>query len=149
MFNRGYAITSPGALLALLCFFLPWVLVSCGGQPVAEFSGWELASGAPVQTAFGPQEMEATPLFFAVPVGALAALGLALAASRRADMTTLDVIGPLLAGVLPLAVLLLRYMNARDEMLSSGLEVSLRFGLWGVLAGLLAIAAGAVVNRSS
>jgi hypothetical protein len=29
----------------ILCFFLPWVSVSCQGQPIVTFSGFQLAKG--------------------------------------------------------------------------------------------------------
>lgn len=32
--------------LALACFLLPWVTVSCGGQPLAQISGLQLATGS-------------------------------------------------------------------------------------------------------
>lgn len=34
-------------VLALLLFFMPWLVVSCNGQPLMEASGWQLATGNP------------------------------------------------------------------------------------------------------
>jgi len=44
--------------IALICFFLPWVNVSCQGQKVATFSGIHLVTGTTVEQPqmFGPAE---------------------------------------------------------------------------------------------
>lgn len=47
--DRGplfYNLARGAKLLALLCFFLPWVTVSCAGQELASMSGYELATGS-------------------------------------------------------------------------------------------------------
>lgn len=47
--DRGslfYNLARGAKLLALLCFFLPWVTVSCAGQELASMSGYELAAGS-------------------------------------------------------------------------------------------------------
>ena len=33
------------ALAVIVCFFLPWGTVSCGGQEIGTFDGWDLATG--------------------------------------------------------------------------------------------------------
>jgi hypothetical protein len=38
------AVSVPTALLGAVCFFLPWVQISCGGSHL-EFSGYEIATG--------------------------------------------------------------------------------------------------------
>ena len=36
---------APGLFGTLVLFFLPWVLTSCGNDPMREFNGWQLAIG--------------------------------------------------------------------------------------------------------
>jgi len=53
--------------LVILCFFLPWVTVSCGGQRIATFSGIQMVAGTTVEEPqmFGPpkkRKVEAEPL---------------------------------------------------------------------------------------
>lgn len=43
--NGLFNIARGAKLLALLCFFLPWVTVSCAGQPLITMSGYQLATG--------------------------------------------------------------------------------------------------------
>ena len=37
---------SIGAAIVIICFFLPWVSVSCSGTEIAQVSGWGLATGS-------------------------------------------------------------------------------------------------------
>ena len=43
--SNGHKVGSSGAGVAMLCFFLPWVMVSCGNQPIASFGGILLMLG--------------------------------------------------------------------------------------------------------
>lgn len=47
MFSSGGWMwaTRVAKVLALLFFFLPWLVVSCNGQPLVEASGYQLATG--------------------------------------------------------------------------------------------------------
>jgi hypothetical protein len=51
--TAGRGISGSGAASAILGFFLPWVLVSCMGEPVMPMSGYEIASGT-FSTVWGP-----------------------------------------------------------------------------------------------
>ena len=44
MIVRGHTISTSGAALAIICFFLPWVSQSCGNEPPRVRSGWELVT---------------------------------------------------------------------------------------------------------
>jgi len=46
---RASNIARIACLVALFGFLLPWVMVSCSGQPLGHFSGLELALGASVR----------------------------------------------------------------------------------------------------
>lgn len=70
----GNKIVGTGASVAVICFFLPWVLVSCGGQPVASISGWQLAAGGSISTGWGSQPIPSSPMLFLVLLAALASL---------------------------------------------------------------------------
>ena len=92
-------------LVALLCFFMPWILVSCSGNEIAHGSGWDMMIGHlhpsdqinGLQTQFGSEhsqrEMDRpAPEIFAIAAFAVIALGLALSFAmkkRGAAMTML------------------------------------------------------------
>src|SRR5689334_13618845 len=76
-------------LVALLAFFLPWILVSCSGNEIAHGSGWDMMVGHlhpsdqinGLQAQFGnehsQQQMDRpAPEIFAIAAFAVIALGL-------------------------------------------------------------------------
>jgi hypothetical protein len=86
-------------LVALLAFFLPWILVSCSGNEIAHGSGWDMMVGHlqpsdqinGLQAQFGnehsQQQMDRpAPEIFAIAAFAVIALGLlaSFAMKRRA-----------------------------------------------------------------
>jgi hypothetical protein len=126
---RGQTIATPGAVLALICFFLPWVSQSCGNQAPRVSSGWQL-------TADGDR------LVLLVPIGALAVLVLALAAWRRGYATRVDSLVSIGLGALALLFLLLKFGGRVPE----GATRDLLYGLWGVVAGNIVIVLGGIVH---
>lgn len=92
-------------LAALLCFFLPWILVSCSGNEIAHGSGWDMMVGHlhpsdqinNLQTQFGDAHSQSemdrpAPEIFAIAAFGVIALGLALSFAlkkRSAAMTML------------------------------------------------------------
>ena len=38
------------AVIVLICFFMPFVKISCGGQPIASITGLDLAIGKKIDT---------------------------------------------------------------------------------------------------
>jgi hypothetical protein len=44
--------------IIIICFFLPFVIVSCEGKTIQEFTGMQMAVGTTVQTFSGSQEEE-------------------------------------------------------------------------------------------
>lgn len=151
MFIKGYKLASPGSLVALLCFFLPWMLLSCNGQAVDEFSGAELASGAVVDTMLGSQPIDAMPMLWLIPIACLCVLLLAFLAGRRGTIAGADKILTFLLGLLPFVYLVLTIINMisspeLQEARQQGVSLTARFGLWGTLLGMLLVTIGAVMN---
>jgi uncharacterized membrane protein YphA (DoxX/SURF4 family) len=126
--------------LALLCFLLPFVTVSCNQQKVASFTGFQLVFGTTVQQPqmFGPpkeQRVDAEPLAAWAFVCCLVALGLAFAKSRKTE------IGAAVFAGISLVCLMQLKSKLQDEVLrqSSGfLQVNYESGFWIVVLAILA-----------
>ncbi len=79
---------SPAIFLAsILCFLLPFITVSCGGQKVGSFSGLQLATGTTVNQPqmFGPaqsEKVESEPMATIAILCAVAGLGLSFLRRR-------------------------------------------------------------------
>jgi hypothetical protein len=71
----GSKIVSIAATLALIGFFLPWVLVSCNGQPMVTMTGYQITTGGRIPTTYGLSDpLPAVPIL----IGTLGASALVL-----------------------------------------------------------------------
>lgn len=152
MVSNGHKVSTSGIALVILCFFLPWVLVSCGGMQF-RLTGSDLAFGREMSGTVS----EHNALLLVVPVGAVLALVLMLASwQRNALHRGLDGILTLLCGLVPIPVMLLTLnslMKPSVEMqginmgdLGGLYTYSMEIGFWGTILGLLLISAGGVMN---
>ncbi|MEZ4867540.1 MAG: hypothetical protein R3C14_39805 [Caldilineaceae bacterium] len=92
-------LISPAGLVTLICFFLPWITVSCGNMPViTNASAMELAQGITVNG----QSQEGDPLLYLLLVGAIILLlaGMKLWNARSALASTGALLGSLLVVVI-------------------------------------------------
>jgi hypothetical protein len=136
--SAGYKIASPGLILALLCFFLPWVLQSCGNQPLQEYSGLQLAMG----NGGGENGYNGNPFVLLTFVAIFVVLYFAIQSARRASLTARDGYGVLGTSALVLLFLFQQYLTTPDE----GVNREVLPGLWGYVLGWLLALIGGVVN---
>lgn len=136
--STGYKIASPGMIVALICFFLPWVMQSCGNQPMQEYSGQQLAMG----NGGGENGYNGNPLVLLTMIAVFVIIYFAIQSSRRAALTTRDTYGVVGTGVLVLLFLFQQFLTAPGE----GVNRQVLYGLWGYILGWLLILIGGVVN---
>ena len=126
--------------VSILCFFMPFVAVSCNGQRVATFTGVQLATGTTLEQPqmFGSpqkQKVEAEPL--AAVAGLCAILGLCFSFLPGAR----SAVAPALCGFAGVVVLLmLKSKLDADILKSGGGAFQLEYGAGFTLAILLFIA---------
>ena len=139
--SKGHKVGSSGAALAILCFFMPWILVSCGGQ-TTKVNGWDLASGTVIGSGFSAQQIEGKPILFLVLLAALAYF-----AFKRGSLTpVMDGYGLIALGAVPLLILFISFSGAKDQAAQQGVYLEYQIGLWGVVIGYIAAIAGGVLN---
>lgn len=133
---------SPAIFLAsVLCFLLPFITVSCGGQKVGSFSGLQLATGTTVNQPqmFGPaqsEKVESEPMATIAILCAVAGLGLSFL--RRMPLA------PAIAAAIGAMSLFLMKSRLDDKIVKQGqgvLQVDYNVGY--SLAVLLLIAGAA------
>lgn len=146
MFSKGSRIMGPAAALVLLCFFLPWITVSCAGQPVASLSGMELATGTQLPTG----ENTSSPQLFLVPIAALVVLSIILMMYQRRITVRVGALGAIIVSLIGLLPIVLEFITSRSSNVAgdfgSMITITPQIGLWGVILANLAIVAGAVVD---
>lgn len=137
MLPNGFKLGAPGAVLVILCFFLPWVLVSCGNETPKLQSGWDIGIGA------GSTEpgYHGNPFVFVILLTGLVVGTLAFSAFRRGHLNVLDGLVPIILGVVCLLFLYLQFGRPGE-----GVKIEYQPGFWGTVVGLLAIATGGVLN---
>lgn len=114
---------------SILCFFLPFLNVSCNGQKAASFTGVQLATGTSLEQPqmFGPprrQNVSPDPFTAFAGLCALIGLGLSLVGARVA-------IVPAISGVAGAVSLLLMKSRMDDQVLKQGhgmLQVNYEIG---------------------
>ncbi|MBZ5563573.1 MAG: hypothetical protein LAP13_14285 [Acidobacteriia bacterium] len=132
------------AIAALICFFLPWFQVSCGGVQAFSVSGWQLASGAEVLG----ERQGGHAYVLIVPLLLLALLVLLLVTLWQGRSRFTSAVPELVAGALCILVPVIEFFRLRAEVHGEGksalLGVFTRYGFWGMLVCGLALAAGGI-----
>ena len=147
--SKGNKISGSGAIIAFLCFFMPWVLVSCNDQPVATFNGWQLTFGGTVQTSFGPEPVSNSPILLLVLLAAVGTLALIYLVYRNRYTTRWPSRVMIGLATLSLLVMGLVFIGSKSQSApQSGvnLQVQLQYGFWGVVLANIAIIVGALQN---
>ena len=122
-------------LLALICFFLPFVSVSCQGGKLMTFSGMQLVTGTTVQEPqmfepAKPRKIESEPLAVLAFLCGLLGLVFSLVAKNKGKT-----VAAVLAGLGAVALLTLK-SRVENEVLKEAdglLRADFETGYWGTL----------------
>ncbi len=144
----GKVISGPAAVLLIAFFFFPWILVSCEGTPLGEFSGYQLAMGTPPESVAGliaAEDVPAEPILFAVPLAGVISLILLAVTLWKADFEQHAAWEQIVLATASLVILLLEWWQWGQKS-DPALEVTARPALWMSFIALLALIAGAVID---
>ncbi|MCB0128565.1 MAG: hypothetical protein KDE58_40145 [Caldilineaceae bacterium] len=128
-------LISPMGLVVLICFFLPWITISCGNMPVInEASAMDIATGLTVNG----QTQEGNSLLYLSLVGGaiLVFTGLGLWNAKNSPAS----VGALIGAVIVLVVWFLFRKNLQDgvnEAAAQGFVLNHQWemGFWGTFIG--------------
>ena len=126
------------AAFTLLCFALPWLLVSCQGKPVYQASGLRLMLGFDYSTSGGVAHTTANPWVIAAAVFLLLVFLVALF-SRAADQRSETVLSAVLFGAAAGCLVVFRPLAGVENVF---LTTTYTYGYYLALAGTVA---GAIV----
>lgn len=118
--------------IALLCFFLPWVTASCGGQKVMTFSGFDLSIGKTISVpqGFTASKKETAREFYAT-IALLAVIsGIAI---RFLMVEQAQRIPSAVCGVISFMLLLLLKGKLDRDIFTQGsgmMALDFHFGYW-------------------
>jgi hypothetical protein len=132
--------------LILVCFFLPFMTVSCQSQKIYSFTGTQLVTGTSIEqkNSFGgsstKQQVNGEPLAFLALACSIAGVGVGLSNWKKGPKVS---IGIAIAGVI---LMLLLKSKVDTDVFSQGrgmIQVDYDLGFWG---GLLLFLSAAIVN---
>ncbi len=158
MLTTGNKIIGAASGVVMICFFLPWILVSCEGQPVASLSGWQLAVGTNVQNTLQSPPIfrsppsppiQGSPVLFLVLLAAIGCLAIIYLIYRRQLALQIGSFGAIGLAVLSLLILLFKMVDAQPDLQQTdfvNIETHYQSGLFGTILGYLGIIVGAVLN---
>jgi len=131
-------------IISILCFFFPFVTVSCGGHKIASATGVQLATGTTLEVpqAFGPsreQKVAQEPLSAVAGLCAVIGFGMSFAGARAA-------IVPAISGVVGALSLLIMKSRIDGGIVKHGQGVLQANYEIGFFLALLLMIAGAVWN---
>ncbi len=150
--SRGTPIISGAAAVAVICFFLPWFLVTCQGEPIAEVSGWQLAAGVKYQDGYSTPFTQASTYrfqaaeLFLVLLAAVGCLVVVYLAYQRRITVRRAVSIALGLSVLSLLVVFYEIADVHSDLADYGAAVKLRIGILGTMLANAAAIVGAVLD---
>ena len=144
--SKGYKMSLSGVILAIFCFFMPWIFISYTARPVAEMSGWELITGTTIDKGHFIQKIPGEPILFLVLLAGIIVFLLAYLSYRRRIIKPLDGYGLTGLGILSLLILFIQLSGFREQVIQEGLYPEYQFSFWGVVLGYTAIIIGGILN---
>ncbi len=139
----GHFISGSGALLAIVSFFLPWLLISCSGQELARMNGWQLAVGMKDMEQTGMDS--GSPILLALLVLAFLAAVLVILIFIRGRFGKWEGFAFIAAGVAAAAILtifLLANQPSKSDMQFAAIEIKPMAGLFMTYASYLLLVVG-------
>lgn len=144
--ENGIRKISPAMFgVALICVFLPFVNLSCGGQKLASLTGIQLVTGttikqpAMIRQMFGqmqPQKFKGNPLAIISFLSAIAGLGLSFLKAKKNI-----IVSTIIAGIGAVSLILLKSKLNNDILREGGgmIQIEYTFGFWMVMLIFFAI----------
>jgi len=130
--------------LIIICFFLPFMQASCGGEKIMSITGVQLVTGMtfeqPIMYGENPETAKIDPEPLAIATLLCAIIGLLFSFIKKSKSAILPALS---AGIGTITMLLLKTKIDNEAMREGGgmLEVEYLFGFWAILL-LLIVAVG-------
>ncbi len=142
----GHRVAAPGAVVAVISFFLPWIALVDRVRVLAALTGLQISGGALIATGDGVTIFQGSPISYLVPAIGVTVLLLTAVAYIRGRVTEWDGFVPLAAGLIAVLILLGQFSSARDVAAEAGVILQYQFGLLAAYIGLLALSFGGYLN---
>ena len=126
------------ALIVMVCFFFPFYVVSCGGSPIIEVSGLDLAVGIDRD-----YDYDGAPHLFLILIFAAVIIAATFVSAMKPRQNIIAMIG----AIVGLLILILLQISTGDVK-KEGLGVEVRYGFIGCFLGYFAILAFSIYDKT-
>lgn len=140
----GHFFAIPGAVLAIVSFFLPWISLSDSVKVLATLSGVQIGIGSILGSSDGGVIFQGSAIIYSVPVIGVVVLLLALIALRRGIITELIGFFSVSAGVMMFLILLVQFSKAAETAAREDVLLNNQVGLITAYLAMIALVAGGV-----
>jgi len=140
----GHFFAVPGAVLAIISFFLPWISLLDEVKVLATLSGQQIGAGALLASSEGGEIFRGSMIALVVPIIGIVVLLLALIALRRGLITELIGFFSVSAGAIMFLVLLVQFSTAAEIAARESVFLTNQVGLIAAYLAMIAVAAGGV-----
>jgi len=142
----GYKIGIPGAVLAIVCFFLPWIAFIVEDMPFASLTGSQIASGITINTNEGVKLLHGSMLNYLIPLVGIVVLMQAFFAYRRGHVSRWDGLGTIGLGVVTLLIVWGQFPETSQVAERARITLQFQYGIIGVYLALAALIIAGVLN---
>ena len=140
----GHFFAIPGAVLAIISFFLPWIKLVDNVKTLASLSGLQIGSGLLLASSEGDEIFHGSAVTYSVPIIGILILLLALIALRRGYVTELIGFFSFGAGTMMFLILLVQFAKAAEIAARADVLIRNQVGLIGVYFAMIALVLGGV-----
>ena len=142
----GRILALSGAVLAIICFFLPWIGFFSGGAQVSSLTGLKIGAGPVVQMSAGTVVFRGSPTSYLVLLVGLVILGLVFFAFRRGYATEWDGFATVGLSLITLLILWGQFAQAQRAAAELGVNLQFQYGLLGVFLALVGLFVAGVLD---
>lgn len=135
-----------GAVIAFICFFLPWIGFVNNGVLVASLSGVRIGARPVVEMANGAVLFRGSPLAYLVPIVSVIVVGLVFFTFLRGHVTKWDGFVKIGLALITLIILWGQVADAIREANKVNVDLQILYGLTGVFLALAIITGAGVLD---
>ncbi|MCJ7625825.1 MAG: hypothetical protein MUO76_20220, partial [Anaerolineaceae bacterium] len=135
--KTGQIVGIAAGALAIIAFFLPWVVLVDNVKTLASLTGWQISSGALLASSEGDTLFRGSPVSYIVPIIGVIILVGALIAFWRGRVNRWDGLGTIAISVVAFFIIWVQFGAAGSLAAEGGVLVQSQIGMIGVWLALL------------
>jgi len=144
--KTGQIVGTAASILAIITFFLPWIVIADSIKPLASLTGWQIASGALLASSAGDVLFRGSTISYIVPFVGIIVLVSASISFIRKRVNRWDGLGTIALSIVVLFTILIQFGASRQLAVEGGVHLQIQIGMLGVWLALLGLFAAGVLN---